>query len=75
MVGLPSPLRPVAGAAWRYADVGSVLFGTEVSGIKLHDPTRRELKTTAGLVRKEDDGDGEHDWVVVERVKGTKVGE
>ena len=65
----------VAGAAWRYADIGSELFGTEVSGIKLHDPTRRELKTTAGLVREEDDEDGDQVWAFVELVKGTKVDE
>ena len=65
----------VAGAGWRYADVGLELFGTEVSGIRLHDPRRRELKTTAGSARKEDDGDGDQVWVFVELVRGTKLDE
>ena len=64
-----------ARGAWRYADVVLDHFGFDASGFKLHDPMRRELKTTAGLVRKEDDGGGELDWDFVELVRGTKVDE
>ena len=64
----PPRVTQTGGSSWRYGDTAHPNFGEEVLPQLLADPSNLKTGGASGLLREEDDDEGQEVWTFVQRV-------